>query len=77
MRPLISTCPRLWYTTWYSGLLYNLSKLEILTSLVKLISSFPSERKFRVSVEGKTSAPREMQAGVPQGSVLPLHCIVN
>jgi hypothetical protein len=35
-----------------------------------LISSFLSQRKFRVSVEGEMSASREMQAGVPQGSVL-------
>jgi hypothetical protein len=29
-----------------------------------------SHRKFRVSVEGEMSTPREMQEGVPQGSVL-------
>jgi hypothetical protein len=40
------------------------------TSLIKLISSFLSNRKFRVSVEGEMSTPREIQAGVPQGSVL-------
>jgi hypothetical protein len=45
-------------TTWHSGLLY------------KLIGSFLSQRKFRVSVEGEMSTPREMQAGVPQISVL-------
>jgi hypothetical protein len=28
------------------------------------------QRKFRVSVEGKFSTPRYMQAGVPQGSIL-------
>jgi retron-type reverse transcriptase len=33
-------------------------------------ASFLSQRKFRVSVEGEMSTPREMQAGVPQGSVL-------
>jgi hypothetical protein len=57
-------------TTWHLGLLYKLSKLEFLTNLIKLISSFLSQRKFRVSVEGEMSTPREMQAGVPQGSVL-------
>jgi hypothetical protein len=57
-------------TTWHSGLLYKLSKLEFSKSLTKLIGSFLSERKFRVSVEGELSTPREMQAGVPQGSVL-------
>jgi hypothetical protein len=44
--------------------------LEFSINLIKLISSFLSQRKFRVSVEGEMSPPREMQAGVPQGSVL-------
>jgi hypothetical protein len=56
--------------TWYPGLLYKLSELEFSTSLIKLISSFLSQRKFRVSVEGEMSTPSEIQAGVPQGSVL-------
>jgi hypothetical protein len=58
------------YTTWHSGLLNKLSKLEFSASLFKLIGSFLSQRKFRVSVEGEISTPRKMQAGVPQGSVL-------
>jgi hypothetical protein len=57
-------------TTWHSGLLYKLSKLEFSTCLIKLIGSFLSQRKFRVSVEGEMSTPRIMQARVPQGSVL-------
>jgi hypothetical protein len=40
-------------TTWHSGLLYKLSKLEFSNSLTKLIGFFLSERKFRVSVEPK------------------------
>jgi hypothetical protein len=35
-----------------------------------LITSFLSQSKFSVSVEGEMSMPWEMQAGVPQGSVL-------
>jgi hypothetical protein len=40
-------------TTRYTGLLYKLSKLEFSSNLIKLVSSFLSERKFRVSVEAK------------------------
>jgi hypothetical protein len=40
-------------TTWHSGLLHKLSKLEFLTSLIKLISSFLLQRKFSVLVEGQ------------------------
>jgi hypothetical protein len=57
-------------TTLHSGLLYKMSKFEFSTRLIQLISSFLSEIKFRVSVEGEMSTPRKMQAGVPQGSVL-------
>jgi hypothetical protein len=55
-------------TTWHSGSIYKLSKLEFLTSLIKLMALF-LQRKFRVSVEGEMSTPRIMQAGVPQGLV--------
>jgi hypothetical protein len=51
-------------TTWHCGLLYKLSKMEFSTSVIKLISSFLSQSKFSVSVEGEISSPREMQAGV-------------
>jgi hypothetical protein len=57
-------------TTWHTGLLYKLYKLKYSTNLIKLISSFLPERKFTVSVEGKISTPRYIQAGMPQGSVL-------
>jgi hypothetical protein len=57
-------------TTWHPGLLYTLTKLYFSTNLIKLISSFLSQRKFGVSVEGEMSTPRYMQAGVSQGSVL-------
>jgi hypothetical protein len=57
-------------TTWHSALLCRLSKLEFSTSLIKLIDSFLSQRKFCVSVEGEISTPGEKQAGVLKGSVL-------
>jgi hypothetical protein len=44
--------------------------LKFSAILIKLISSFLSQRKFRVSVKGEMSMPRDIQAGVPQGSIL-------
>jgi hypothetical protein len=44
-------------TTWHPGLLYKLSELHFAISPIKLIASFLTNRKFKVSV-------------VPQGSVL-------
>jgi hypothetical protein len=50
-------------TTWHSGLLNKLSKLEFSTSLIKLIGSFLSERKFKTfggrrNVNAKGNASR-------------------
>jgi hypothetical protein len=57
-------------TTWHPGLQYKLSKLEFSTNLIKLLRSFLSHRKFRVTVEGENSTQRVMQAGVPHVSFL-------
>jgi hypothetical protein len=56
--------------TWHFGLLYKLSELKCSISLIKHISSVLSQRNFRVPVEGEIFTPREMQAVVPQSSVL-------
>jgi len=52
-------------TTWHRGLLYILSETRLSASIMKHISSFLSNRTFRVSVEGEL-----VQAGMPQGCVL-------
>jgi hypothetical protein len=57
-------------TTLCPGLLCKPSELHFSSSLVKLISSFLSDRKFRVMVEVDLPTPRHIQAGVPQGSVM-------
>jgi hypothetical protein len=57
-------------TTWHPELLYKLSKLHFLFSLIKLNRSLLSNRKFIVTVECELSTLRDIQAGVPQGSVL-------
>jgi hypothetical protein len=56
--------------TWHSWLLYKLSKLGFSSNLKRPISSYLSNRKLRVLVEGVLSTPREIRAGVPQASVL-------
>jgi hypothetical protein len=57
-------------TTWHLGLLYKLSNLKFSVSLIKLIRYFLSQRNFRVAAKSEMSTPRDIQAGVPQGSVL-------
>jgi hypothetical protein len=62
-------------TTWHSVLINKLSELEFSESLIKLIASFLTDRKFKVLVGGEFSAPRIIAARVPQGSVLaPVLC---
>jgi hypothetical protein len=58
------------HTTWHSSLLYKLPELEFSTSLIKLSASFPTDRKFKVLVDGEFSMLRKIVARVPQGSVL-------
>jgi retron-type reverse transcriptase len=56
-------------TIWHTVLWYKLTKVHFSTSLVKLISPFLSNRKFKALVEGEMSTLREIQAGVPQGPI--------
>jgi hypothetical protein len=46
--------------------------MEFLTNQIKLISSWPSQRKFRVCGEGELPTSRNTKARVPQGSILSL-----
>jgi len=59
------------HTTWHPGLLYKLSELNFSSSLVQH-QLIPFQQKFRVKVEDELSTPRDLQAGVLQGSVLSL-----
>jgi hypothetical protein len=64
-------------TTRHLGLLYKLLELKFLIRLIKLTRSFLFQRKFRVSVESKMSAPSDIRAVVPQSSVLsPTLCCI-
>jgi hypothetical protein len=56
-------------TTWCSGLVYQFSKLEFSTSIIKLIVSFLTDRKCKVLVEGELSTSRKITIRVPQSSV--------
>jgi hypothetical protein len=61
-------------TTWHYGLLYKLPNLNYRPDWSSWLTlSFQSESV--VSVEDEMSTPREMQAGVPQGSVLSPFCV--
>jgi hypothetical protein len=70
MAAVFSDIEKAFDTTWHTGLLYKLSKLNFSTRMTKLINSFLLQRNFKVSVDGEMSTPRCMKAAVPHGSIL-------
>ena len=55
---------------WHAGLLHKLKSYGISGQIFGLISSFPSNRRLRVFLDGKSSQEYLINAGVPQGSIL-------
>src|SRR5215467_8752627 len=57
-------------SVWHDGLRFKLSHIGLPETLVRLLSSFFTERTIRVRVENCLSEPVYLSAGTPQGSVL-------
>ena len=55
---------------WHAGLLHKLKSYGISGQIFGLISSFLSNRRLRVVLNGKSSQEYPVNAGVPQGSIL-------
>ena len=55
---------------WHPGLIHKLKQNGISDNMLQLLDNFLSDRFQRVTINGKTSSWRKIQAGVPQGSVL-------
>ena len=55
---------------WYAGLLHRLMSYGISGQIFGFISSFLSNRQFRVVLDGKSSQEYPVNAGAPQGSIL-------
>ena len=55
---------------WHAGLLHKLKSYVISGQIFGLISSFLSNRRLRVVLDGKSSKEYPVNAGVPQGSCL-------
>ena len=54
----------------HKGLLFKLSQNGISGNLLDLLSSFLSDRKQKVLLNGQASEWQNVTAGVPQGSIL-------
>jgi hypothetical protein len=57
-------------SVWHDGLRYKLSKLDLPVKLVRLVSSFLTDRTIKVRVDHALSHSVSLGAGTPQGSVL-------
>ena len=55
---------------WHAGLLHKLKSYGISGQIFGPISSFLSNRRLRVVLDGKSSQECPVNAGVPQGSIL-------
>ena len=55
---------------WHTGLIIKMIRLGFPTKIVKLVDSYITNRTFKVKIGNTTSLPKEIMAGVPQGSVL-------
>ena len=55
---------------WHSGLLHKIKPYGISGQIFGLISAFPSNRRLRVVLDGKSSQEYPVNAGVPQDSIL-------
>ena len=55
---------------WHAGLLHKLKSYGISGQIFGLISSFLSNRRLQVVLDGKSSQEYPVNAGVPQSSIL-------
>ena len=55
---------------WHAGLLHKFKSYGISGQIFVFISSFLSNRRLRVVLDGKSSQEYPVNAGVPQGSIL-------
>ena len=61
-------------TTWCHGVIKQLQNMQIKGNMIRFVRSFLSDRLIKVRVGNTLSPPFQLEAGVPQGSVLSVTC---
>ena len=70
VRSVILDISKAFDKVWHEGVLFKLPQNGISGNLLKLLTDFLKNRKQRVTLNGQTSSWTEVNAGVPQGSIL-------
>jgi hypothetical protein len=55
---------------WHDGLIFKLIQLNVPTYIIKTLHSYLSGRSFYINLDGIKSSTKNIEAGVPQGSLL-------
>ena len=69
-RAVVLDISKVFDKVWHARLLHKLKSYGISGQIFGLISSFLSNRRLRVVLDGKSSEEYPGNAGVPQGSIL-------
>ena len=70
VRAIFLDISRAFDRVWHEGLIHKLMKNGIGGEMLNILSSFLAEREQRVIIDGKFSSWANIEAGVPQGSIL-------
>lgn len=57
-------------SVWHDGLIFKLHKMGFPKYICAMMREFTSNRSFRVHVNAEKSQPKNIPAGLPQGSIL-------
>lgn len=57
-------------TVWIEGLIHIMNELKFPLYIIKIVAHYLRNRQFVTSINNKKSKPRNISAGVPQGSIL-------
>ena len=69
-RTIALDIPKAFVKVWHAGLIHKPKSSGILDEIFGLISSFLSNRRLRVVLDGNSSQEYPVNAGVPQGTIL-------